>query len=84
MNATISVELQRRRAVVAPNCYGITKLGIDTTGPVPCHVLGLFQEVECNDCAYPVFVCELDDGRVIEANVQHVTFVDTEGGIICS
>ena len=50
-------------------------------GITPCHVLGLFQETD-GESYYPVFVCELNDGRVLTAVTSEVRFTDTEGGII--
>lgn len=50
-------------------------------GITPCHVLGLFQETD-GESYYPVFVCELNDGRVLTAVTSDVRFTDTEGGII--
>lgn len=78
---SVTVSMPRRSAEVTINAYWAKKLAIDA-GVVPCHVLGTFQCVEDSDCAYPVFVCELDDGRVIEVATSDVRFTDTEGGIL--
>lgn len=43
-----------------------------------CNVCGPFQESD-GDWAGPVFVCELDDGRVFTTIVENVRFVDTIG-----
>ena len=72
--------LQRRSAVVDIGIYWHKKLGVDM-GITPCHVLGLFQENDGEDY-YPVFVCELNDGRVLTAVTSDVRFTDTEGGIL--
>lgn len=77
----IAVSMPRRRAEVTINQFWAKKLAIEA-GVVSCHVLGTFQCVEDSDCAYPVFVCELDDGRVIEVATSDVKFTDTEGGIL--
>ena len=77
----IEVKVPRRRAEVTINSWWAKKLAIEE-GAQPCHVLGVFQCIEDSDCAYPVFVCELDDGRVIEVATSGVKFVDTEGGIM--
>lgn len=77
----IHVYMPRRRAVVDVNKWWANKLGVQK-GPMPCHVLGLFQCVENEESAYPVFVCELDDGRIMEVYVTAVRFTDTEGGIL--
>ena len=78
---TMEVKVPRRRAEVTVNSWWAKKLTIEE-GAQPCHVLGVFQCIESNECAYPVFVCELDDGRVIEVSTTDVKFVDTEGGIM--
>ena len=77
---SMEVTIQRRSAEVDIGTYWHKKLGVDM-GPTPCHVLGLFQESDGEDF-YPVFVCELNDGRVITAATSDVRFTDTEGGII--
>ena len=71
----------RRSAELTVSKYWANRLSIEE-GVVNCHVLGLFQYVEGDDCAYPVFVCELDDGRVITADTLDVKFTDTEGGML--
>lgn len=77
----VTVSMPRRSAEVTLNQFWAKKLAIEA-GVVPCHILGTFQRVEYSDCAYPVFVCELDDGRVIEVATSDVRFTDTEGGIL--
>lgn len=77
----ITVSMPRRSAEVTLNPFWAKRLAMDMS-VVPCHVLGTFQCVEDSDCAYPVFVCELDDGRVIEVATSDVRFTDTEGGIL--
>ena len=78
---SMEVTMPRRSAELTISKYWANKLSIEE-GVVNCHVLGLFQCVESDDCAYPVFVCELDDGRVINVDTLDVKFTDTEGGII--
>lgn len=75
----LEIRLPRRRAEVNVNSYWAKRLSIEE-GATPCHILGLFQMME--DGAYPVMVCELDDGRVIIQLPETVKFVDTEGGIM--
>lgn len=77
---SMEVTVQRRSAEVSIDAYWHKKLGVDM-GITPCHVLGLFQEND-EDGSYPVFVCELNDGRVLTAATSDVRFTDTEGGII--
>lgn len=77
----VTVSMPRRSAEVNLNQFWAKKLAMEA-GVVPCHILGTFQCVEDSDCAYPVFVCELDDGRVIEVATSDVRFTDTEGGIL--
>lgn len=74
------VKMPRRRAEVTVNSYWAKKLSIEV-GAIPCHVLGLFQD-SSEDGAYPVMVCELDDGRVLTQSPETVRFVDTENGIM--
>ena len=76
----MEVTMPRRSAEVDIGAYWHKKLGIDM-GITPCHVLGLFQENDGEGC-YPVFVCELNDGRVLTAETSEVRFTDTEGGIM--
>lgn len=78
---TMDILTPRRSAELAISKYWANKLSIKE-GVVNCHVLGLFQCVESDDCAYPVFVCELDDGRVINVDTLDVRFTDTEGGVL--
>lgn len=79
----LSVTMPRRKATVNIGKYRAETLGINE-GDNPCYVLGLFQCVEADDCAYPVFVCELEDGRVIETSTCEVRFVEEndEGGTL--
>ena len=62
----------RRRATVKLNDYWKRKLGI-TDDVTECFVLGLIQYSD-EDGAYPIFVSELLDGRVIETEPTAVTF----------
>lgn len=75
MEATI----QRRSAEVDIDAYW-HKSCVDMC-ITPCHVLGLFQENDGEDY-YPVFVCELNAGHVLNAVTSDVRFTNTEGGII--
>lgn len=77
----VTVSMPRRSAEVTVNAYWANKLNIEA-GVVPCHILGIFQIAEDINCAYPVFVCELNNGRVIEVAPSDVRFTDTEGGIL--
>lgn len=77
----ITVSMPHRSAEVTVNAYWANKLNIEA-GVVPCHILGLFQTAEDTNCAYPVFVCELNDGRVIEVATSDVRFTDTERGLL--
>ena len=79
-NLSMEVTMPRRSAEVDIGAYWHKKLSIDM-GITPCHVLGLFQENDGEGC-YPVFVCELNDGRVLTAETSEVRFTDTEGGIM--
>lgn len=81
MDLTMNVTLPRRRAVVLVSDYWAEYHSIEP-GEQPCHVLGLFQEVEESGRAYPAFVCELDSGHVIKTPVRVVKFVDTKEGEI--
>ena len=78
---TMDILAPRHSAEVTITRYWANKLSIEE-GVVTCHVLGLFQCVDGDDCAYPVFVCELDDGRVINVDTLDVKFTDTEGGVL--
>ena len=77
----VTVSMPCRSAEVTINAYWANKLNIET-GVVPCHILGVFQIAEDINCAYPVFVCELNDGRVIEVATSDVRFTDTERGLL--
>lgn len=78
---TMTVIQERRAAVVTIDTNREKTMGI-TAGTHRCHVLGLFQYSNGDGEAYPVFVVELEDGRVIDAPTEWVQFVDTvrEGG----
>ena len=76
----LEIRLPRRRAEVNVNSYWAKRLSIEE-GVTTCHILGLFQD-SSEDGAYPVMVCELDDGRVLTQAPETVKFVDTEGGIM--
>ena len=76
----LEIRLPRRRAEVNVNSYWAKRLNIEE-GVNHCHILGLFQDYS-EDGAYPVMVCELDDGRVLTQAPETVKFVDTEGGIM--
>jgi hypothetical protein len=74
----MQITLQRRQAELVADKYWANKLGIEIGTKVPCHILGLFQEIEDSNCAYPVFVCEFHDGTVYETAVDVIHFTDTE------
>ena len=74
------VRMPRRRAEVTISSYWARKLGVGE-GTSPCHVLGIFQD-SGDDGAYPIAVCELDDGRVITVSPEAVKFVDTKEGFL--
>lgn len=76
----LEIRLPRRHAEVNVNAYWAKKHNIPE-GISPCHVLGVFQD-SSEDGAYPVFVCEMNDGQVIVTSPETVKFVDTEGGIM--
>lgn len=73
--------MEKRKAEVTLNKWWRNHLGIvgnnDVT--VSCDVLGLLQYSECNGDgtaeAYPVFICELTDGRVIEVAPTAIKFI---------
>ena len=71
----LEIRLPRRRAEANVNSYWAKRLSIED-GATPCHILGLFQD-SSEDGAYPVMVCELDDGHVITQAPETVKFVDT-------
>jgi len=73
---TMSVTMERRAAVVTTNNYWEKTKGI-AAGPHKCFVLGLFQYSNGDDEVYPIFVVELEDGKVIEVSTEGVQFVDT-------
>ena len=77
---TMEVSYPRRRAIVQINNYWSKKLSLPA-GDAPCHILGVFQDNSEGD-EYPVFICELYDGRVMNAYTGAVRFVDTENGVI--
>ena len=78
---SIEIKMPRRRAEVQISSHWARKLGIEA-GVYSCHVLGIFQYAESEADAYPVFACELDNGRMIEVSPTDVKFVDTKEGII--
>lgn len=72
----IEIKVPRRRAEVNVTSYWAKRLNIGE-GATPCHILGLFQD-SSEDGAYPVMVCELDDGRVLTQSPETIKFVDIE------
>lgn len=76
LTSTITVTIERRAAEVTLTDYWIKKYNL-APGPHPCNVLGLFQYVEQGD-SYPIFVVELQDGRVLETSTGNVRFVENE------
>lgn len=73
----IPISVERRRAEVTLGPYWKKQLGIDVDKR-NCFVSGPFQSTD-GDFATPVFVCELDDGRVFPSVVESVRFLDTVG-----
>lgn len=73
----LSVSMPRRRATINIGKGRAEALGVNE-GANSCYVLGLFQCIEADDCAYPVFVCELEDGRVLEAITTQIRFVEED------
>jgi hypothetical protein len=78
----IEVHAPRRPAVLFVDKYWANRLKVEEGTKVPCHVLGLYQCCEDTDCAYPEFVCELDDGRAYEVTINNIQFTDVEKGMI--
>lgn len=74
---SIVISMERRRAEVTLGPYWKKQLCTDVDEHL-CNVCGPFQSTD-GDWAGPVFVCELDDGRVFTAIVENVRFVDTIG-----
>jgi len=72
---TLSVTMERRAAEVTTNAWFEKKYGV-AAGTHKCHVLGLFQYTD-GDEASPIFVVELNNGKVIEVGTETVRFVDT-------
>ncbi len=77
--AQLTIEVERRRAEVSVSAYYKKYVGL-SEDKYFCNVCGPFQSTD-GDYAAPVFVCELDDGRVFMAEVDRVRFVDTAGEI---
>jgi hypothetical protein len=77
--AALTVSMERRRAEVNITAYWAARLGLPV-GTCSCYVLGLFQSAD-GDYADPVFVCELDDGRVLTTQVDLVKFVGNVGEV---
>lgn len=76
---TIEVTMPRRSAEVVLPMYKRTELGLELgTDPVPCFVLGIFQEGNNYDGYDTYALCELLDGRIVYASPERVRFVDTE------
>ena len=71
MNMSIEVKMPRR-ATLTINSY-LARYHDMPVGEVPCYVLGVFQEQDC-DCCYPVFVCELEDGKVLNVATELIKF----------
>lgn len=76
----ITIKQQTRLAKVRLTKYYADKLGRKEEECI-CDVHGLFQSVD-GDSACPVFVCELDDGSVVEVSVDKVTFIDDRVAIL--
>ena len=72
---TLSVTMERRAAEITIGAWHAKKHNI-AAGTHKCHVLGLFQYTD-GDEASPIFVVELNNGKVIEVSTETVRFVDT-------
>lgn len=73
---TLSVTMERRAAEVTTNEWFEKKYGVAAGTTYKCHVLGLFQHTD-GDGASPIFVVELNNGKVVEVDTETVRFVDT-------
>lgn len=75
--AKITLGIEKRKAVADLNNYTANKLELKP-GEHDVLVYGPYQAIYSSDESYPVFVCELPDGRVFEIAVEKVRFVDKE------
>ena len=76
---TIEVTRHSRSAEVVLPMHKRTELGLELgTDPVPCFVLGIFQEGDNCDGYGAYALCELLNGRIVYASPEKVRFVDTE------
>lgn len=78
----IEVQMPRRRATAYISPY-LSRIHSIPEGEQECHVLGAFQitDYETNSF-YPVFVCEFNDGKVLNLATDLIKFTDTEGGTL--
>jgi len=80
LNGRMIFEQQRRTAMVKVPAYWAKRLDIPEE-ETPCHVHGFFQDSSDGE-AYPVTICELNDGRTLTVAPEAVRFVDTVKGEI--
>lgn len=66
----MNINLPRRRAIIIVN-EAISVVYDIEQGEHECFVLGLFQDNNA-----PVFVCELNDGKVVNIYTEYVRFLD--------
>ncbi len=83
MKSTFTVALERRPATVTINKHESLIHRLDE-GTYDCFVLfGPFQIADGMEEAYPVFVVELLNGRVLSIYVEHVVFKDVDNATGC-
>lgn len=73
----IDLVIKLRSAVVAMPSWVAEELDLEP-GDYHCSAIGPYQCTEDEATSYPVFVCELPDGRCFEVPVKYVQFVDLE------
>lgn len=71
---TVKVGNERRSAEVTVNAYWAKQLHV-VIGTHQCFVLGIFQ-INADNEAYPVAICELQDGSMISMEPRYVRFTD--------
>lgn len=73
MDVNVSASITGRSAIVdLSSFYAETHAVSEEKHNV--KVLDLFQVIEAADCAYPVFVCEFENGKVCEIPTYLVQF----------
>jgi len=78
---TFDIRMPRRRTELTPKTAYRARYFKVPEEVTPCHVLGIFQS-STEDGPYPTVACELNDGRIIDADLDEVKFVDTKDGIL--